>query len=188
MGYTETSEMDDADIAILNTCAIRENAVDRVFGEIGHLKASKRKKPDSIYAICGCMVQEEVVTDVETEVVAEMPVEAPVAPIAPQMAPEAAVVPQPAMVTPEQPAAAPVIYGGASPVVTDINVNAEPNHQIYGGADPLENTQIIPNMAPAAPATPVVDAAPVMTAIPDTVVPQPVAEVATTPAMPTLGN
>ena len=62
MGYTETSDMDDADIAILNTCAIRENAVDRVFGEIGHLKASKRKKKDSIYAVCGCMVQEEVVT------------------------------------------------------------------------------------------------------------------------------
>ena len=50
------------------------------------------------------------------------------------------------------------------------------------------NTQIIPNMAPAAPATPVVEAAPVMTAIPDAVVQQPVAEVATTPAMPTLGN
>ena len=62
MGYTSTENMDEADIAILNTCAIRENAVDRVFGEIGHLKASKRNKPDSIYAICGCMVQEEVVT------------------------------------------------------------------------------------------------------------------------------
>ena len=62
LGYEATENMDDADIAILNTCAIRENAVDRVFGEIGHLKASKRNKPNSIYAICGCMVQEEVVT------------------------------------------------------------------------------------------------------------------------------
>jgi len=62
MGYTPTENMDEADIAILNTCAIRENAVDRVFGEIGHLKAAKRVKPDAIYAICGCMVQEEVVT------------------------------------------------------------------------------------------------------------------------------
>lgn len=62
MGYTATENMDEADIAILNTCAIRENAVDRVFGEIGHLKAAKRNKPNSIYAICGCMVQEEVVT------------------------------------------------------------------------------------------------------------------------------
>ena len=44
MGYEATENMDDADIAILNTCAIRENAVDRVFGEIGHLKASKRNK------------------------------------------------------------------------------------------------------------------------------------------------
>ena len=62
MGYVATDNMDEADIAILNTCAIRENAVDRVFGEIGHLKASKRNKPNAIYAICGCMVQEEVVT------------------------------------------------------------------------------------------------------------------------------
>ncbi len=62
MGYTPTESMDDADIAILNTCAIRENAVERVFGEIGHLKAAKRVKQDAIYAVCGCMVQEEVVT------------------------------------------------------------------------------------------------------------------------------
>ena len=62
MGYVATENMDEADIAILNTCAIRENAVDRVFGEIGHLKAAKRNKPNAIYAICGCMVQEEVVT------------------------------------------------------------------------------------------------------------------------------
>ena len=45
MGYSPTENMDEADIAILNTCAIRENAVDRVFGEIGHLKSSRRNKP-----------------------------------------------------------------------------------------------------------------------------------------------
>ena len=47
----------------------------------------------------------------------------------------------------------PVIYGGASPVVSDINVNQEEKHQIYGGADPLQNTQTIPTVA-AAPAAP----------------------------------
>ena len=59
-----------------------------------------------------------------------------------------------AVVPPSTPT--PVIYGGASPAVTDFNVNQE-NHQIYGGADPLQNTQSIPStIPPAVPTEPVV--------------------------------
>ena len=60
-------------------------------------------------------------------------------------------------------AAEPVIYGGASPSVPEFNVQPE-NHQIYGGADPLQNTQRIPTIAPVAPEP--VAAEPVMTPAP----------------------
>ena len=53
------------------------------------------------------------------------------------------------------PTPTPVIYGGASPAVAGFNVNQE-NHQIYGGADPLQNTQTIPNTIAPVPSAPVV--------------------------------
>ncbi len=59
MGYTEASEMKQADVILLNTCAIRENAENKVFGELGHLKPIKTENPDVIIGICGCMSQEE---------------------------------------------------------------------------------------------------------------------------------
>lgn len=62
LGYSETQDMAQADIVILNTCAIRENAEDKVFGEIGHMKSYRTQKPDAIYCICGCMVQQESIT------------------------------------------------------------------------------------------------------------------------------
>ena len=55
MGFTTTDQVDEADIILLNTCAVRENAENRVFGEIGHLKSLKRHNPDVILGICGCM-------------------------------------------------------------------------------------------------------------------------------------
>ena len=58
IGYTPVENEMDADIVILNTCAIRENAEDKVFGEIGALKALKNKNPDAIIGICGCMTQQ----------------------------------------------------------------------------------------------------------------------------------
>lgn len=64
LGYTETDELEDSDIVVLNTCAIRENAHDKVFGYLGrckHLKATTKK--DLIVCIGGCMAQEEVVVD-----------------------------------------------------------------------------------------------------------------------------
>ncbi|TRM12466.1 tRNA (N6-isopentenyl adenosine(37)-C2)-methylthiotransferase MiaB [Lentibacillus cibarius] len=63
MGYESTDDQHEADIILLNTCAIRENAENKVFGEIGHLKALKREKPDLILGVCGCMSQEEKVVN-----------------------------------------------------------------------------------------------------------------------------
>lgn len=59
MGYTPTDDKLTADVVILNTCAIREQAEDKVFGEIGHLKAVKLHRPDVVLIVCGCMAQEE---------------------------------------------------------------------------------------------------------------------------------
>jgi tRNA-2-methylthio-N6-dimethylallyladenosine synthase len=58
MGYKETSNFNKANIVILNTCAVRENAEKKVFGEVGFLKNLTKKK-DFIFGICGCMAQEE---------------------------------------------------------------------------------------------------------------------------------
>ncbi len=59
MSYTFAEKLSDADIIILNTCAIRENAEKRVLGVIGSLKAYKRLKPDMIIGLCGCIPQQE---------------------------------------------------------------------------------------------------------------------------------
>lgn len=63
LGYELTETRDDADVILLNTCAIRENAEDKVFGEIGHLKHLKKDKPDLLIGVCGCMSQEESVVN-----------------------------------------------------------------------------------------------------------------------------
>src|SRR5690625_2218384 len=63
MGYEATDMRDNADIILLNTCAIRENAENKVFGEIGHLKPLKLEKPDLIIGVCGCMSQQESVVN-----------------------------------------------------------------------------------------------------------------------------
>lgn len=63
MGYTMTTSTEDADFILLNTCAVRKNAEDKVFGEIGHLKHLKLTNPDLILGVCGCMPQEEEVVD-----------------------------------------------------------------------------------------------------------------------------
>lgn len=63
MGYRSTENRKEADIILLNTCAIRENAEDKVFGELGHLKGLKTEKPELLLGVCGCMSQEEGVVN-----------------------------------------------------------------------------------------------------------------------------
>ena len=62
MGYTETDDTSLADIYILNTCCVRENAEEKLFGKLGELKKVKGKN-DCIIAVCGCMMQEKHVQD-----------------------------------------------------------------------------------------------------------------------------
>lgn len=59
MGYGFTDDTGSASLILFNTCAVRENAVERVFGNVGALKHLKKKNPDLIIAVCGCMVQQE---------------------------------------------------------------------------------------------------------------------------------
>ena len=61
VGFKLVDSIEKADVVILNTCAIRENAHDKVFGFLGVLKHLKQSKPDLLIGICGCMAQEEVV-------------------------------------------------------------------------------------------------------------------------------
>lgn len=61
LGYTWIDDIYQADLVILNTCAVRENAEEKVFGEIGMLKKIKYTNPNFIFGIAGCMAQEEVV-------------------------------------------------------------------------------------------------------------------------------
>lgn len=59
LGYIWSDDIYNSDFVILNTCAIRENAEDKVFGEIGLLKKIKQNNPNFIFGIAGCMSQEE---------------------------------------------------------------------------------------------------------------------------------
>ncbi len=59
MGYTMAEEKEDADLILYNTCAIREHAEDRVFGNVGAIKKLKQSNPNIIIALCGCMMQQE---------------------------------------------------------------------------------------------------------------------------------
>ena len=61
LGFNETEKLEEANIVVLNTCAIRENAHDKVFGFLGRLKHLKRENPNLIICIGGCMPQEESV-------------------------------------------------------------------------------------------------------------------------------
>ena len=63
MNFRESDDMEKADLILLNTCAIRENAHNKVFGMLGRIKHMKEKRPNIIAGICGCMAQEEGVVD-----------------------------------------------------------------------------------------------------------------------------
>ena len=63
LGFSKTNELNEADIVVLNTCAIRENAHDKVFGYLGRCKHLKKDRPELLIAIGGCMSQEENVVN-----------------------------------------------------------------------------------------------------------------------------
>jgi tRNA-2-methylthio-N6-dimethylallyladenosine synthase len=59
IGYERTENSEDASIIIFNTCCVRENAENKVFGNVGRLKKQKKDNPNLIIAICGCMMQQK---------------------------------------------------------------------------------------------------------------------------------
>ena len=63
IGYSFTENVEEADFVLFNTCAVREHAEDRVYGNIGTMKALKKARPDMIIAVCGCMAQQETVKE-----------------------------------------------------------------------------------------------------------------------------
>lgn len=62
-GYRLTDSEEDADFVIYNTCTVRDNANQRVYGRLGHLNSLKKKKPHLKIALCGCMMQEQSVIE-----------------------------------------------------------------------------------------------------------------------------
>lgn len=63
MGYDFTDDRLEAKLIIFNTCAVREHAEDRVFGNVGALKSYKQKNHDVVIALCGCMMQQQHIAD-----------------------------------------------------------------------------------------------------------------------------
>ena len=59
IGYSFTEDVEEADLILFNTCAVREHAEDRVFGNVGRIKVLKENKKNLIIALTGCMVQQE---------------------------------------------------------------------------------------------------------------------------------
>lgn len=63
MGYEETQDESEADFIIYNTCCVRENAENKVYGNLGYLKHKKESNPDMKIALCGCMMQQPTVLE-----------------------------------------------------------------------------------------------------------------------------
>lgn len=63
IGYGFTDHIESADLVIYNTCAVRENAQDRVFGNVGALKPLKQERPGMLIGLCGCMMQQNSVSE-----------------------------------------------------------------------------------------------------------------------------
>ena len=63
LGYVSCNNIGQADIIVFNTCAIREGAQDRAFGNIGALKKLKKENPNKIIAVCGCMTQQKQIAE-----------------------------------------------------------------------------------------------------------------------------
>ncbi len=64
VGYTRSDDISEVDVAIINTCAVRENAEDKVYGEIGNLKKYRKINKELVLAVCGCMVEQPEILQV----------------------------------------------------------------------------------------------------------------------------
>lgn len=67
MGFEQSDDMECSDLILLNTCAVRKNAEDKVLGELGSLKRLRKQNPDLIFGMCGCMAQEEEIVSLLLE-------------------------------------------------------------------------------------------------------------------------
>ncbi len=66
MGYVDTKVKSEADVILMNTCCVRENAELKIFGNLGALKKLKTENPNLLIGICGCMMQQEhIVTEIK---------------------------------------------------------------------------------------------------------------------------
>ena len=63
IGFGFTDDYQQAQLILFNTCAVRENAEDKVFGTLGDLKHFKEQNPDTVIAVCGCMAQQKHVAE-----------------------------------------------------------------------------------------------------------------------------
>ena len=63
LGFSENLERNSADVVIINTCSVRENADKRFFGTLGQLKKIKKENPDFTVCVCGCMMQQQHIID-----------------------------------------------------------------------------------------------------------------------------
>ena len=63
LGYVEKPNRKEVDIAIINTCSVRENADKRFFGTLGQLKKIKEERSETVVAVCGCMMQQQHIID-----------------------------------------------------------------------------------------------------------------------------
>ena len=63
IGYEKTDNENQADFVLYNTCCVRENAEMKIYGRLGFLKTIKQKNPNMMIALCGCMMQQDIVLD-----------------------------------------------------------------------------------------------------------------------------
>lgn len=63
IGYEKTDNENKADFVLYNTCCVRENAELKIYGRLGFLKTAKKKNPNMIIALCGCMMQQDIVLE-----------------------------------------------------------------------------------------------------------------------------
>jgi tRNA-2-methylthio-N6-dimethylallyladenosine synthase len=63
LGYVENANRKEVDVTIINTCSVRENADKRFFGTLGQLKRAKEERPETVIAVCGCMMQQQHIID-----------------------------------------------------------------------------------------------------------------------------